>query len=169
LWRPGTAAWADATLDYSSNKLEATICAAAADPATGDSSFSGCTVGFLHTTDPDWGIEAVLGELTSRVTDVRGARAGEVRNGRDGPVSQWVFRLAGSDGLEPGDLSVTARFKETRVVAVEGGECVSPLAYLEARRTAVLESATRQTLDPELKRIDRAILRVRPRFALPTP
>jgi hypothetical protein len=168
-WRPGATVWADATLDYSSNKLEATICVAAAFPAGDDTSFSGCMVDFLHTTDPGWEIEAVLGELTSRATDARGTRTSEARNGRQGPVSQWVFRRPEPDGLERGDMSVTARLREARLVAIETGECVSPLAYIEARRTAALESATRQALDPQLLRIDRAVLELRPRFSLPTP
>ena len=49
---------------YSSNKLEATICMAAADPAGGDAVFSGCTVEFLYTTDPDRVIDAAFGELS---------------------------------------------------------------------------------------------------------
>jgi hypothetical protein len=46
---------------------------------------------------------------------------------------------------------------------------VSPLAYMEATRTRVLSPETRRSLDPQLKRIDPAIPKLRPRFALPNP
>jgi len=64
---------------------------------------------------------------------------------------------------------VAARLNEIRLVSVEGEWCVSPTAYLEAMRTTVLDPATRQSLDPQLKKIDPAILKLRPRFALPIP
>jgi len=73
--RPGTKVWADAALDYSSNKLEVTICMAAADQAGGDAVFSGCTVEFLYTTDPDRVIDGVLGGLSSRISYASGKRA----------------------------------------------------------------------------------------------
>jgi len=166
--RPGTTVWADATLDYSSNKLEATVCMAAADPA-GHDTVSGCTVEFLYTTDPDRVIEAVFGELTSQVSYVRGDRASDVKNGRQhGPVRQWAFGGLQSSSLERADISMTARLNEIRLVSVEGEWCVSPMAYLEAKRTTVLDPVTRQSLDPHLKKIDPAILKLRPRFALPT-
>ena len=166
--RPGTTVWADATLDYSSNKLEATMCMAAADSAR-DAVFSGCTVEFLYTTDPDRVIDGVFGELTSQVSYVRGNRTTDVKNGTSrGPIRQWAF-----GGLQPGnpksDISVAARLNEIRLVSVEGEWCVSPMAYLEAKRTTVLDAATRRSLDPQLKRIDPAILKLRPRFAPTIP
>ena len=168
--RPGTKVWADAALDYSSNKLEATICMAAADQAGGDTVFSGCTVEFLYTTDPDRGIEAVFGALASQVSYVRGNRTGDVKNGRQhDPVRQWAFGGFQPGNLEGADISVEARLNEIRLVSSEDAGCVSPLAYLEARRTTVLDPATRQSLDPQLKRIDPAILKLRPRFILSTP
>jgi hypothetical protein len=64
---------------------------------------------------------------------------------------------------------VAARLNEIRLVSVEGEWCVSPMAYLEAKRTTVLDAATRRSLDPQLKRIDPAILKLRPRFAPTIP
>jgi hypothetical protein len=168
LRRPGTPVWADATLDYSSNKLEATICLATGDPAGRDAFFSGCTVEFLYTTDADREIEAVFGPLSSQVSGGRGRGTGAVANSTHrGPVVQWAFGGHEPGTLEQGDIAVTARLNEIRLVSVEGGVCVSPLAYLEARRTTVLDSVTRQALDPQLEKIDPAVLRLRPRFALP--
>jgi hypothetical protein len=168
--RPGSTIRADATLDYSSNKLEATICMAAADPSGRAAVFSGCTIEFLHTTDPDRVIEAAFGELTSQVSYVRGDRTRDLQNGRPrGPVRQWAF-----SGFQPGalhgeEISMTARLNEIRFVSTADDGCVSPLAYLEAKRTLVLDPATRQSLDSQLKGIDQAILKVRPRFALTQP
>jgi hypothetical protein len=132
--------------------------------------FSGCTVEFLYTTDPDRVIEAAFGMLTSQVSYVRGARTSDVRNGRQhGPVRQWAFGGFQQGGLEGGDISVTIRLNEIRLVSAEGEGCVSPMAYLEAKGATVLDPLTRQSLDPQLKRIDPAILTLRPRFALPRP
>jgi hypothetical protein len=162
----GTAVRADATLDYSSNKLEATICMATETPS-GQAVFSGCSIEFLHTTDPDWMIEAVIGAASSRLSYARPPRTDDVKNGRSrGPVDQWVF-----DGLQrtsPGDVALTARLHEIQFVSIEDDRCVSPLAYLEARRTGALEPSTRRSLDPQLERIDPALSTLRPRFASPT-
>jgi len=153
---PATAVRADATLDYSSNKLEATICMAAAN-RTGEAVFSGCSVEFLHTTDPDWLIEAVFGAPSSQVGRPRG------------PVERWA--VTGVQRADPGggDISVTARLHEITFVAVEDERCVSPLACVEARRTRVLGPSITRSLDPQLERIDPALSMLRPRFALPAP
>jgi len=142
----------------------------APDQAARETVFSGCTVEFLYTTDPDRVIEAAVGELTSQVSYVRGGRTSDAQNGRPhGLVRQWAFGGLQPGGLEGGDVSVTVRLNEIRLVSAEGEGCVSPMAYLEAKRTTVLDRVTRQSLDPQLKRIDPAILKLRPRFALPTP
>jgi hypothetical protein len=167
--RQGTVVRADATLDYASNKLEATVCMTAAVHAGGDAGSGGCTVEFLYTTDPDRVIEAVLGELNSRVSHVPTGRTRDVMKGTaHGPVGQWAF-----DGFPPGHseggaISVTARLNEIRLVTVEGEGCVSPLDYLEARRTTALDPVTRQALDPLLEGLDPDISRLRPRYSLPT-
>jgi hypothetical protein len=131
---PETAVRADVTLDYSSNRLEATVCMEAANPS-GEAVFSECSVEFLHTTDPDWMIEAVLGEVSSQAS------------------------FAGH--------SVTVRLDEITFVSVEDDSCVSPLAYMEARRMRVLHPSTRRSLDPQLERVDPALSKLRPRFAWP--
>jgi len=138
---PGPAARANVILDYSSNKLEAIVCMAAANPS--GAAFSGCSVEFLHTTDPDWTIEAVLGAASREV---------EVEQRTD----------------PGGDVSVTARLQEIKFVSVQDDSCVSPLAYIEARRTRVLAPSTRRSLDPRLESVDPALSKLRPRFALPT-
>ena len=170
--QPGATAWADATLDYSSNKLEATFCMAAADSTGSGTRVSGCTVEFLYTTDPDRVIEGVIGELTSQVSLVRADRSSQVRNGRQqdrhGPVMEWAFDVPRGT-REPGEVSVTARLGEIRLVSAEDQSCVSPMDYLEARRTMALDSATRRSLDAQLERLDPAAMKLRRRSAFPMP
>ena len=159
--RSGGAIWADASLDYSSNKLEMTVCVTAADPF-----LSGCTVEFLYTTDADRVIDGVLGNLGSRVAYEPGHRAVDVQNERRrGPVQGWAFSGFRPDGVDSGETSVTARLNQIRLVSSEGEGCLSPITYLEAKRTTIVNPSTVRVLDPQLKRIDRAILKLRPRFA----
>jgi hypothetical protein len=156
---------ADANLEYSSNKLEATICVMAVDPSVG-----GCTVTFLYTTGADREIEGVFGALSSQASYRRGQEPHQANRGsRPEPVGQWIFSGFQSRHFENGPASVTSRFHVIRVVSTEGEGCISPIAYMEARRTAVVSTETRQRLDPYLRRIDRAITTLRPRFAPPTP
>ena len=164
---PPTKLWAHALLDYSNNKLEATICmAAAAERGRGDTVFSGCTVEFLYTTDPDRLIDGVLGGLSSHISYARGQRAVGVNDeGPRGPVREWAFAGLRSTSFESGKASVRARLNEIAVVSSEDDGCISPIAYLEAKRTTVLNPLTRQTLDRQLEGIDPAMLQLRPRFA----
>jgi hypothetical protein len=168
LVRPGTKIWADASLDYSNNKLEATICMTA-DQAASDTIFSGCTVEFLHTTDPDGVIEGVLGPLRSHISYTRAtSQTTDIRNTAvQGPVRQWAFSGVRADRPGSGEVSMTARLNEIRIVSTDDRACISPLAYLEARRTAVLSPETKRALDPQLTKVDPRILTLRPRFAPP--
>src|SRR4029077_8238517 len=101
-----------------SKKWGATICMGAGGRAGRGTVFSGCTVEFLYTTDPDRVIEAAFGELTSEVSYVRSDRTRDVQNGgRHGPVRQWAFGGFQPSGLEGGDISVTARLNEIRLVS----------------------------------------------------
>jgi len=161
LARPGTKIWADASLDYSNNKLEATICMTA-DQAANDTIFSGCTVEFLYTTDPDGVIEGVLGTSRSHISYTRAtSQPADIRNAAaQGPVRQWAF--------SSGDVSMTARLNEIRIVSTDDRACISPLAYLEARRTAVLSPETKRALDSQLTKVAPRILTLRPRFAPPS-
>ena len=129
---------ADTTFDVSTNKLEATVCVTAVDRRRHATS-SGCTIEFLYTTDPDRVIEALP---------------------RD-PATHVSYRH------QPGELSAMVRLGEISLVSIADEGCVSPLAYVEARRTGALDRATSEALDPQLQTVDPAILKVRPRFALP--
>jgi hypothetical protein len=164
---PATTVRADLRLDYSSNKLEATMCVASGNRAGRMTSSNGCTVEFLYTTDPDRIIEATFGALSSEVSLVAGVEAHRVLKApQRGPVIQWTFDRAGQTS-ERSDISVTARLGEIRVVSTEGEGCVPPLAYLDAKRAGTFDAVTRRALDRQLGRIDPAIVKLRPRFALP--
>jgi hypothetical protein len=53
------------------------------------------------------------------------------------------------------------------MVSTEAEAWLSPIAYVEAKRMTAFPVATRQRLDAELTRVDRAILKLRPHFAPP--
>jgi hypothetical protein len=114
--------------------------------------------------------EAVFGVASSRVSFARLARRDDVRNGSaSGLIDRWTFKGLQPAGPDRGDLSVTARLNEIKFVSVEDNQGVSPLAYMEARRTGGLDASTTQSLDPQLERIDPALSTLRPRFAAPAP
>jgi hypothetical protein len=134
---PGSQVTADTALNYSSNKLEATVCMSVADPDDRSIAFGGCSNEFLHTTDPDWIIEGILGDAPAE-------------------ASSAVWQ----------GTSLEIRLKKIRFLASADRACVSPMAYLEARRTGTIDAATRRSLDRQIKTIPPAALTMRPRFVL---
>jgi hypothetical protein len=158
----GTAA--DVRLEYSFNAVEAALCVTAADPIA-----SGCTVAFLYTTDPERVIDGVLGDLTDQTALANeDGPDGEQNAGRSGLVAQWTRANPRSD--TSGDAAlVSARLNEIKLVSSEAESCISPIAYLEARRADALAPATRRALDEQLAAIDPVIATLRPRFAPDAP
>jgi hypothetical protein len=134
---PGSQVTADTALNYSSNKLEATVCTSVADPDDRSIALGGCSNEFLHTTDPDWIIEGILGDASPE-------------------VSSAVWQ----------GTSLEIRLNEIRFLASADRACVSPMAYLEARRTGTIDAATRRSLDRQINTIPPAALTMRPRFVL---
>jgi hypothetical protein len=152
-------AWASALLEYEMNGLSATVCMTVAGSGGDRPSRSGCSRVFLLTIDADRTIEGLLGPLQSRAT------AGRSPSETD-PLGRW--RFAGFDGDSAGPR-VSLELGKLRLVSIAGDGCLSPIAYLEARRTGALSPATVRTMDPKLARLDPAILALRPRFAPPAP
>ena len=142
--RDGTSIWADTTLDYSNNKLEAVVCTTA-DHAGSGTIFSSCRTEFLYTTDPDRVIEGILE--------------------RPGPVGQWTFTGFSQSRLDASGVSFSVRLNEIKIVSTPNGSCVSPIAYHEAERLHELSPATKRVLDAQVRRIDSRIRKLRPRFA----
>jgi hypothetical protein len=159
---PGARVWADASLDYENNKIDATICMTA-DWGREGGIVSGCTRNFVRTTDPDSTIEGIVRSVRSHVSFTHGTGPTATHVSRGGPVRQWRFSGFGLSGSEA--PSVTAELTAIRVVSTADNGCLSPQAYLEARRTSALSGATQRALDPQLRRVDPVILSLRPRFA----
>lgn len=157
-----TRIWADASLDYSNNKLEATVCTTA-DQVGSDVVFSRCLVEFLYTTHPDRLIEGVIGSHHNyRSLTYESNRATGVRARGNGPVREWSFSGPPRSGAE---ISFSARLNEIRIVSTDNDRCISPISYLEAERTTGLSPATKQALEPQLRNVDSRIKTLRPRFA----
>ena len=154
-----TTIWADLALGYANNKVEATVCMTA--DRSDETRISGCSVEFLYTTDPESVIDGILGRVGSDIAIEESGGAVVERRSRRGPVRQWRFF-----GSRPGVVdAVRADLRSIRVVSTREESCLSPLAYAEARRSAVLSAATRRRLDPQLLRIDSAIRTLSPQFA----
>ena len=163
---PGSQVTADAALNYSSNQLEATVCMSVADPHNRSMAFGGCSTEFLHTTDPDWIVEGVLGDASADVSYVRGTAQDDVREGtRRGVVREWTF-VGFNDTADEQGLSVEIRLNEIKFLASADRACVPPMAYLEARRTGAIDAATKRSLDRQIPTIPAAALTMRPRFVL---
>ncbi len=143
---------------------------AATERGGGDMVLSGCTVEFLYVTDPDRVIDGVVGKLSSHVSYTRGEwLTGMNSRRRPDPVREWAFAGLRRRSLDSGAVSVTARLNQIVVVSSEEEGCISPIAYLEAKRARVLNPVTRRALDLQLDRVNPAILRLRPRFAPQIP
>jgi hypothetical protein len=123
-------------------------------------------VEFLYTTDADSVIEGLFSSVGSQVTvtKVNGSREVRKRGGRD-PVGQWVFAGLRASGPDNDDPFVVAQLHPIRLVSTKDGSCVSPITYLEARRSTVFGPRTRSALDRQLNKIDSRILKLRPQFA----
>jgi hypothetical protein len=148
---------AELRLDYSSNALQAALCV-----TTPDAAESGCVSEFVHMTDPDRVIDGVFGSQSSRVS-FSGRRETNVTSSQ-GLVRQWS--LGGRKNASATRV-VDARLDGITLVSRDDESCLSPIAYIEAKRTVRFPDATARSLDAQLKGLDPAILRLRPRFAPP--
>ena len=162
----GAQVLANATLDYESNKVDATICLTATEQSGDGTTFSGCGVEYVYTSDSDRVIEGVLSGLGAAIAYTYGNRTEEIEKGADGgPVAQWVFDSFAEKSPTGTEAKMTVRLRGIGVVSTQPDRCVSAIAYSEARRMNALTLTTTERLDTELKRIDSEILKLRPRFA----
>ena len=165
---PGPKVLASATLDYESNKVDATVCMTAKEQNGDRTTFSGCGVEYVFTTDPDRVIEWVFGDLQSYITYTHVGQAEDVKEGaRGGPVHQWIFSGFSGKSSVATETQVTVQLSKIRVVSTEPDNCVSAIAYSEAKRMNALSPSTIERLDAQLKKINPEILKLRPRFAPP--
>jgi hypothetical protein len=161
-----TRIWAKATLEYSDNGIETTICSFAENRGDPSTTVGGCETEFVATVDADRVIEGIVGKAESHTSATIGrGQRNAVRRRGSGVVDRWTFTGFGTDpGSSEPDLTV--RFNRIRIVSTESYGCVSPVAYLEARRMNALSAATLGRLNPQLTASPAAVLRLRPRFAI---
>jgi hypothetical protein len=159
--------WGDIALDHESNKVDATFCIAATRQDGGDT-YSGCGSEYVYTSEPERVIERVIGQLQSDIVFSQGKRAVVVRKGaQSGPVRQWTFAGFGGESGPGTKPQMTIQLRGLRVVSSATENCVSAIAYSEAKQANQLSRRTIERLDPQLGRIHPAILKLRPRFAPP--
>ncbi|HET9830837.1 MAG TPA: hypothetical protein VFP91_03990, partial [Vicinamibacterales bacterium] len=142
--------WANASLDVDSNVLELTLCLTAAADDPTHSSVSGCAVEYVYTSDADRTIERVFGERQSAMRSVHDAETRLTRRTGTQPVTEWVIEPS-SPAMSP---KITAKLGAIRVVSTEVGNCMTPLAFEQAKRAGSLGPATVRRLDAELRAID---------------
>jgi hypothetical protein len=149
---PDQQASGSAGLDFASNELDAVVCMTACDDAR-HIALSGCAAGFLATIDSDRTIEAVLGTTYQAATFTRRRQPGRERATRGGPVDEWTL-----------GAQTTVRFDPIRLVSIPRDGCVSPFAYLEAKRHNIVTADTVRRLAPQLARTPVNLLEIRPPF-----
>jgi len=157
---------ANAFLDYESNKIDATVCMTAVEQNSDGAGISGCGVEYVYTSESDREIEWVFGNLEAWMADEDIHWPNRVKQGAQGGlVAEWI--LAGFGGKSPAnaEAQVTIRLRKLRVVSTAPEGCISAITYSEAKRMNALSAATVIRLDSQLKKVDPAILKLRPRFA----
>jgi hypothetical protein len=156
--------WANALLDYQSNALGATVCMTVTAPSADGSLRAGCVHAFVLTVDPDRIIEWVFGRLDGRASyEGTRARLGKIRVLNDSElIRSWTFAGLGEEADDP---RVTVELGKLRLVTTGGERCVSPIAYLEARRTGAISAVRSRGLDRQLANVVPEVRELRPRFA----
>jgi hypothetical protein len=157
---------ASVMLNYGSNKLDATVCMMATDQETDPTTFGGCGVEYVYTTEPERVIEGVFIGLESRTSQIHLNPGRNTMEGRrDGAVSQWEFVVPSAQSTESIELTGTVVLREIRIVSTKIDNCLPAVAYLEARRKSAIAQGTLKRLDSESKTLQREILKLHPRFA----
>jgi hypothetical protein len=151
-------------LDYESNAVYATVCMTVTTRGGDGAAFSECNREFVATIDPDRTIEGVFGGLESTASSESGPAAPQL-NGPGDLVRRWGFSGLGDRAAGPWGPQVTLELNDIRVVTIRGDACISPVVYLEARRSGTLTGATTRSLDLQTRNVDPLVLHLRPRYA----
>jgi hypothetical protein len=162
-------ALASAALDYEGNAVYATICMATTSLRDGRATFSGCNREFVATIDTERDIEQLFGRLESRAEYTGASRTRNQNGTTREPISSWRFLDLASQDARPKTPRVAVTLRQIRVVTTKPEDCVSPIAYSEAKHEGALGTATIKALDAGLRRVDPSLLALRPRFAPPVP
>ena len=162
----GGVARASATLNYESNKVDATVCALANDAKSNPTTFAGCSVEYVYTTEPERVIDGVFTPLESRTSQLRLHPGQNTSPGtRKGPVSKWILDLPEVQSKPAVEPVVTAVLGKIRIASTKLDNCLPAVAYLEARRRHAVAPTTIKRLDSQSKAIQKEISGLRPRFA----
>src|SRR5262249_31564619 len=91
---PGAYVRASTTLNYESNAVDATVCMIVTGQGPDPTTLMGCGVEYVYTTEQERVIEGIFNGLESHTSYIDLNRAANsVQGTRDGPVSQWTFRI----------------------------------------------------------------------------
>jgi hypothetical protein len=135
----------------------------------GRATFSGCNREFVATIDTERDIEQLFGRLESRAEYTGASRTRNQNGTTREPISSWRFLDLASQDARPKTPRVAVTLRQIRVVTTKPEDCVSPIAYSEAKHEGALGTATIKALDAGLGRVDPSLLALRPRFAPPVP
>jgi hypothetical protein len=159
---------ANAFLDYESNKVDATVCMTAVEQTGDRGGISGCGVEYVYASESDREIEWVFGNLEARMADHHDDWPNLVqKRAQGGPVAEWILAGFAGNSQANAEAKITIRLRKIRIVSTAAEGCVSAIAYSEAKRMNALSATTVLRLDSQLKKVDPAILKLRPRFAPP--
>jgi hypothetical protein len=157
---------ASTTLNYESNAVDATVCMMVTDQEPDTSTLVGCGVEYVYTTQQERVIESIFSGLESHTSSIDLNRAlNSVDGGRDGPVSQWTFRIPTAQSATTTESMVKVALRRIRLATTTVDNCLPAIAYLEARRTKAVTAETLKRLDSQSKTIPPEILKLHPRFA----
>jgi hypothetical protein len=160
----GSVARTSATLHYESNKVDATVCTLTTDAKPDPTTFAGCSVEYVFTTEPERVIDGVFVPLESHSSEMHLHAGQNTFSGRkSGPVAKWVIDVPQSK--PPVDPMVTAVLGKIRIASTKLDNCLPAVAYQEARRRSSLASTTINRIDSQSRTIPKEILKLRPRFA----
>ncbi|HET9130735.1 MAG TPA: hypothetical protein VFO86_07305, partial [Terriglobia bacterium] len=156
----------NAVLNYEADKIEAMVCTLATDSKSDPTTFAGCSVEYVYTTDPERVIDGVFMPLESRSSGMHLHPGSNTFPGRgSGPVSKWIFDIPDSQSKSNAEPAVTAVLGRIRIASTKVENCLPAVAYVEARRRSDMAASTVRRLDSQSKAIPKEILKLRPRFA----
>jgi hypothetical protein len=160
----GSVTRTSATLHYESNKVDATVCTLTTDTKPDPTTFAGCSVEYVYTTEPERVIDGVFVPLESHSSEMHLHPGQNTFSARpSGPVAKWVIDV--SQSKPPADPVVTAVLGKIRIASTKLDDCLPAIAYMEAQRRNSLASTTIKRLDSQSRSIPKEVLKLRPRYA----